>query len=698
MAKKNIGATLSIKDGGFTSGIKNAITGTKNLKTHTTNATGSLKKMGNQSKSTGDTLGGLAKKVGGVIAAYAGFSKIVDFTKECITACETQTRAEARLEQLMMNVKGTTLENVDAMKKYASELQGITTVGDEVTIQGASQLATFQLQSGTIQTLLPALQDLAVSQYGVSVSGDQMQQMANLVGKVMTGNVGALTRYGVTLNDTQKKILQNGTESERAAMLVEVLGQNFGGLAEAMANTPEGKIVQVKNAFGDMQEVIGAKLYPVLTAFFGKVASAMPTIQNIIVTAIDKVSVPLVWIKDNILPPLVTAFKGVWDFGVGCFNSIKTAVGENESKFMSLSVIVDGVKTLLANAFEFCKPAINWVKDEGLPLIVDALGFVCEGAAAVYNFFVDNWNWIAPIIAGIAGAILTYKAAVFAVEVAQKAWNIVQGICTAAQWAFNAALSANPIGIIITAIGALIAIGVALWMNWDAVCAWCKQAFQAVSDFFVSVGTGIANFFTGLWTSITEVATSVWTSISSFFTGIWTGISDTVSSVWNGITGFLTGAWDAISSACVSVFTGIGDAISNVWNGIVNAIKGAINAIISGINSMISGAVSGINGLINGINDVTGVVGIPKIPTFKAPQIPLLAEGGTIEQKGTVIVGEEGAEMLTLPKGAQVSPLNNRSVPKNDNIFNINIYADGKSIEEIINELMPKLKLALANL
>lgn len=190
----------------------------------------------------------------------------------------------------MMNVKGTTLENVDAMKKYASELQGITTVGDEVTIQGASQLATFQLQSGTIQTLLPALQDLAVSQYGVSVSGDQMQQMANLVGKVMTGNVGALTRYGVTLNDTQKKILQNGTESERAAMLVEVLGQNFGGLAEAMANTPEGKIVQVKNAFGDMQEVIGAKLYPVLTAFFGKVASAMPTIQNIIVTAIDKVS------------------------------------------------------------------------------------------------------------------------------------------------------------------------------------------------------------------------------------------------------------------------------------------------------------------------------------------------------------------------------------------------------------------------
>ena len=53
MAKKNIGATLSIKDNNFTAGIKKAITGTKDLKTHTSNATGSLKKMGSQSKSTG---------------------------------------------------------------------------------------------------------------------------------------------------------------------------------------------------------------------------------------------------------------------------------------------------------------------------------------------------------------------------------------------------------------------------------------------------------------------------------------------------------------------------------------------------------------------------------------------------------------------------------------------------------------------
>ena len=116
MSKKNIGATLSIKDNNFTAGIRNAITGVKNLKNHTTNATGGLKKMQSQSKLTGEGLASLAKKAAGVVAAYAGFSRMISFGKECITLFDTQARSEQRLETLMMNVKGTTLENVNAMK------------------------------------------------------------------------------------------------------------------------------------------------------------------------------------------------------------------------------------------------------------------------------------------------------------------------------------------------------------------------------------------------------------------------------------------------------------------------------------------------------------------------------------------------------------------------------------------------------
>ena len=675
MAKKNIGATLSIKDGNFTTGIKNAVTGLKNLKNHTTNATGSLKKFGTQSKSTGDTLSGLAKKVTGVVAAYAGFSQVKNFMTDCVTGVLELERANERLGTLMMNVKGTTQAQVDEIIKYGDALELVTTIEGDATVVGASQLATFQLQGDTIKTLLPALQDLAVSSYGVSVSQEQMQSMANLLGKVMTGSTSALTRYGVIMDENQKKILQTGTESERAAILVEVLGQNFGGLAESMAKTPEGRIVQLRNAWGSVKDIVGYGVLPAITSVVTFLASKIPAAQAVMTKAVDAVKVPFIWIKDNVLPPLVTAFQNVWNYGVSAFNNIKSAVEQNESKFASVGTLLTGVRDALFNAFEFCKPALNWVKDTGLPLVVSGLGGVLQIASGVLNFFVNNWGAIAPIITGIAGAILIYKGAVMAIQVAQKAWNAVQLICTAAQWAWNVALSANPIGIIIVAIGALIAIGVALWMNWDNVCAWCKQAFQAVGDFFVSVGN----------------------SIASFFVGLWTGIKDTAVSVWQGITGFLSGAWNTIASAATSVFTGIGNAVKNVWNGIVNAIKGAINKIISGINSMIRGAVNGINGLINGINKVTGAVGIPAIPTFTAPQIPLLAQGGLIRTAGSVIVGEKGPELLNLPQGAKVTPID-KSSNRTDNHFTINIYADGKSTEEIVDDLVPKLKFALANL
>ena len=675
MAKKNIGATLSIKDGNFTTGIKNAISGIKNLKNHTTNATGTLKKFGSQSKSTGDTLSGLAKKVTGAVAAYAGFSQVKNFMTDCVTGVLELERANSRLGTLMMNVKGTTQAQVNEIIKYGDALELVTTVEGDATVAGASQLATFQLQGSTIKTLLPALQDLAVSSYGVSVSQEQMQSMANLVGKVMTGSASALTRYGVTMTDAQKSILQTGTESERAAMLVEVLGQNFGGLAESMAKTPEGRIVQLRNAWGSVKDIVGYGVLPAVTSVVTFLASKIPAAQAVMTKAVDAVKVPFVWLKDNLLPHLTTAFQNVWDYGVSAFDNIKNAVVENESKFGSVKTLLTGVRDALFNAFEFCRPALSWVKDNGLPLLVTGLSGVLQIATGVFNFFVNNWSLIAPIIAGIAGAILVYKGAVTAIQIAQQAWNVIQLICTAAQWAWNVALTANPIGIIIVAIGALIAIGVALWMNWDSVCAWCKQAFQAVGDFFVSVGTAIGDFFVGLWT----------------------GIKDTAVSVWDGITGFLSGAWNTISSAATSVFTGIGNAIKNVWNGIVNAIKGAINSIISGINSMIRGAVNGINGLINGINKVTGAVGIPAIPTFTAPQIPMLAQGGLIRTAGSVIVGEKGPELLNLPQGAKVTPID-KNTNKNNNSFTINIYADGKSTEEIVDDLIPKLKFALANL
>lgn len=125
---------------------------------------------------------------------------------------------------------------------------------------------------------------------------------------------------------------------------------------------------------------------------------------------------------------------------------------------------------------------------------------------------------------------------------------------------------------------------------------------------------------------------------------------DSIMQMLGGLTEFLLG-----------VFTG---DWQRAWQGIVQMLKGFVNTIITYINGTINGVIGLINvviesalklaNLIPGVNINTDVT---KIPEVKG--IPLLANGGVITGEGSAIVGEEGAELLTLPKGASVQPLNN---------------------------------------
>lgn len=88
------------------------------------------------------------------------------------------------------------------------------------------------------------------------------------------------------------------------------------------------------------------------------------------------------------------------------------------------------------------------------------------GAAAVV--------WIAH-----AAAMVAHKIVLIASTIAIKA-------ATIAQWLWNAALTANPIGIVIMAIAGLIAAGIALWKNWDKVVNFFKKAWSSIKIFFLT--------------------------------------------------------------------------------------------------------------------------------------------------------------------------------------------------------------------
>ena len=676
MGKKNIGATISLKDGGFKSGIKSAISNLGTFKKGSDSASSSVKKFGSQVNSAGSSLASMAKKAAGAVAAYASLKQIVSFGQDCIQAFSDSEAAVKRLETTMMNVKGTTMEQVNAIKAYTSELQNTTVVEDDVTKQGASQLATFQLQGDTIKTLLPSLQDLAVAQYGVSVSGDQMQQMANLMGKVMTGNVGSLSRYGVTMTAAQQKILKTGTESQKAAMLVQVLGKNFGGLATAMADTPEGRVQQFKNVWGDMYEVIGQELYPIVTSFLTYVTQRLPSITNAFTTAANVV---------------IGGFQKIEPFATGLIDVIwegfEVYVIPAVKRFGSaISPVTDGLIGMGGS--------VDWldIVSAGFDYLAQGIDLVGTATSTVIN----NWGILEPIVYGVAGAIGAYKLAVLGCTAVEKAslmitkakqafmlaegpimaaytaahWALSAGYgpVTAAQWAFNAAVSANPIGMIIVGIGALIAIGVALWKNWDSVSAFFVNCWGAIKNAF-SVGIN--------W--IKDNIQSVVLFIINPFAGVF-------HYLYNNFEGFRNFI-DGIVISVKNTFVKMGTSIAN---GVTSAFKAVINGVIGFAENYINGFINSINFAIGIINKIPGV----NIPSLKTVDLPMLANGGNIRRPGDVIVGERGPEMLHLPRGASVEPLD-RKGGNTENKFYINIDARDKTPEEIANELVPKLKLAL---
>ena len=165
----------------------------------------------------------------------------------------------------------------------ASALQQTGIIGDEVSLSGAQQLATFAQYPETVDALLPAMDNLLAQQKGFNATTQDAVNVANLMGKAMQGNTGALTRVGITFDEAQEQVLKYGTEEERAAMLAEVINQNVGNMNETLANTPLGQIQQMKNTIGDMKEEIGAQLAPVVAQLAQWVSTnLLPAIQNFI--------------------------------------------------------------------------------------------------------------------------------------------------------------------------------------------------------------------------------------------------------------------------------------------------------------------------------------------------------------------------------------------------------------------------------
>lgn len=212
------------------------------------------------------------------------------------------------------------------------------------------------------------------------------------------------------------------------------------------------------------------------------------------------------------------------------------------------------------------------------------------------------------------------------VKNAQTAWSAATKAATAVQGAFNAVISANPVGALVTAIGAVVAALVWFFTQtevgrkaWSAFTQWLGDAWQKICEVGKAVWEGLASFFSGLWEGISSVAQSVWGGISSFFTGIWDGMKTAWDAVWNGVKTVFEAVWGFIQAYVQNIVMPIGEFIKNcfivvaavfvtIWNGIKTVWETVWNAIVAFFTPIIEGISSTITTVCTFISETWNTV------------------------------------------------------------------------------------------
>lgn len=208
--------------------------------------------------------------------------------------------------------------------------------------------------------------------------------------------------------------------------------------------------------------------------------------------------------------------------------------------------VIQGFKELGSWAAETFGPALKPVFD----LAVAAFGELEKKFPAMIQGFKDmgvwisnNKAWLEPLV-GVFGAVIAavmlYKATVFAVELPLK-------IAAAAQIAWNAAMSLNPIGLVVVAIAALVAGLIYAYTHSETFRNVVTGAWNGIRDAAMVVWTWMSTVLwpgiVGVWNSISGGAQQMGTGVTS----TWDKVTDGIRTAWNAITGVFMAGWNWIS-------------------------------------------------------------------------------------------------------------------------------------------------------
>jgi len=327
-----------------------------------------------------------------------------------------------------------------------------------------------------------------------------------------------------------------------------------------------------------------------------------------------------------------------------------------------------------ANILSTLKNIAQMIIEEATVIAVTAAMAIYEGVQWLVNV-AKNANILSTITSLALWA--AEEIGVIAATVALAAYEIVQGIATAAMWLFNAALAANPIGLVVIAIIALIAGIVLLVKYFSSINQWIQDVTGGFLDFWdvlsilllplaplIQAGKYLYNNWSqvkGVFSQIGDIITGTIMAGFNFLKNTFNSINKTISD----LTGGFMDIYDVllILGGPITWFIEIGKKVYENWGIIIDGLKGFFVGLGQTVSSVFSKIWEFIKTPINlGIQTINTVISKANVlPGVNIPSIPELAEGTTNFAGGLALVGEQGPELVSLPRGSNVITNDNAS-------------------------------------
>ncbi|QKS15682.1 D-alanyl-D-alanine carboxypeptidase family protein [Curtobacterium sp. Csp2] len=382
------------------------------------------------------------------------------------------------------------------------------------------------------------------------------------------------------------------------AALASPLGVFAALLGGLVAVSPElqSALAGAASAFGGFASQVGGAFGPAIAAILPQLADLVQTVGGVLAVAVQA-AVPIVLQLAGVfgaalaplLPVVAQLFASLSMVLINASPLITVLAGVVSELVSALAPLIVAVGTGLATALSVAMPYVAELSYQLLPLatwigkntqLVTALALAAGGGVVAFKAYrgvVGAVNAVQQILIarsyGAAGATYAQAASGRTATVVNKAFALSSKVAAAAQWVFNAALRANPIGIVITVLGALVAAVVYAYNN----IGWFKDFVDGAFKVIGAAAQAVGDWFTWLWTDAIKPAIDWIVGGSQWLWSVLEPVFDAIGK----IVMFVVGIYVSYFKMWIAVFQWVADAASYMYSNYLQPIFELVAAIFT---------------------------------------------------------------------------------------------------------------------